>query len=181
MLREKAAGFSGWAVKSFFSYSLYWSCVSSVSLYCSLYQFSLLSYCSISDPWNLGFSLCAWCKRLHWAKQEKCVQGTQKCGGSNLASPSVLAASCEGGHLQMWWHNPDPHPQPFSLSTENVKFLRAAENLPVKLLSCLQVPEQRPWLAILVYFVYFVVFNILAAPLPSELAVLHTQHGDPAP
>lgn len=55
--------------------------------------------------------------------------------GFNLASPSVLAASCEGGHLQLWWQNIDLHPQPFSPSTGSVKFLRAAENLPVKLLS----------------------------------------------
>lgn len=94
--------------------------------------------------------------------------------GLKLASPSVLAASCEGGHLQMWWQNIDLHPQPFSPATENVKFLRAAENLPVKLLSCLHIAEQIPWLAVLLHLVYFVVLNTLAAPLPLELAVLHT-------
>lgn len=133
----------------------------------ALYQFSLLSYCSFSDPWNLGFLCVLGATGCTEPRKEKRVQGTQKCvlaKGFNLASPSVLAASCEGGHLQMCWPQVSP-------STGNVKFLRAAENLPVKLLSCLQAAEQRPWLAIFLYFEYFVVLNLLAAPLPPELAV----------
>lgn len=41
--------------------------------------------------------------------------------GLNLASLSVLAAGCEGGHLQAWQKNVDLHQQPFSPSTRNGK------------------------------------------------------------
>lgn len=127
VLTGEAAGFSGWASKSgFFSYSLYWLCVSSLTLSCTLYLFPLpLSYCSVSGVQNLCFFLCVLSATVYAepSKSNICeaLIEMRLPRGHNLASFPMLAASCEGGHLQIWWNNVDLHQWPFSASEGNGK------------------------------------------------------------
>jgi len=113
----EAAGFSGWAaISGFFSYSLYWWCVSSISLPAICICFP--HHCPIAPSlaYETFVFLCVLGATGYSEPSKNNLCEVCLPRGLNLASIYVLTASCEGGHLQAWWKNIVLHQQPSSPS-----------------------------------------------------------------